>query len=137
MFVGCSLFNPSVHYVLPNGYTGVFTIVLDEASGVDVERKGWTYVYEIPLNGVLKVRSLSPLQQMHSETAAYQDGTGIPVYNSTVKPDVIALRHGRGSGSRRIGDKNVGPTILTYVIGTQEQLNSVEYPVNTNSTLKP
>ena len=139
----CTSFNPGVHFILPDGYTGSFRIVLDETQGVDVKLEGDRYIYRIPEAGELKVKSFQPLMTWHKLTATYRSGKEIPYADSTVKPDAIALRSGPGSGSREIEGKNVGPIILFYVIGTQEQVNSVETPVftdkvqNANSGLKP
>jgi hypothetical protein len=139
----CMFFNPGVHFILPDGYIGAFRIILDEGHGIDVKVEGGRYIYRIPENGELKVKSFEPFMKTHKETAAYRSGKEIPRVDSTVKLDVIALRGGMGSGSREVNGKNVGPVILTYVIGTREQENSLKSPTftdkvqNVNSTPQP
>jgi len=95
---------------------------LDEAHGIDVKLQGGRYTYTIPENGELAVKTLDPFMRSHKETAAYHNGQQVPTENSTTNPDVVALRDGPGSGSREVNGKNVGPIMLTYVIGTEEQL---------------
>ena len=136
-------FNPDVHFILPDDYIGAFRITLDEAHGIDVKLENGRYTYNIPETGELKVKSFQPFMGCHKETAAYRSGKEIPAVDSTVRPDVIALRGGMGSGSREVDGKNVGPVILSYVIGTQEQENSMKTPTftdkvqNDNSTPQP
>ena len=135
--------NPDVHFILPDDYIGAFRITLDESHGIDVKLENGRYNYKIPEAGELKVKSFQPFIGCHKETAAYRSGKEIPRVDSTVKLDVIALRGGRGSGSREVNGKNVGPVILTYVIGTREQENSLKSPTftdkvqNVNSTPQP
>ena len=119
-FTGClGLRNPSVHYVLPDGYTGVFEIILDEQNGLDVTREGWSYTYEIPPDGVLRVRSFAPFRRMHTVTAAYRSGSGIVIPDSTVSDDTIALR---SLGSYTRAD---GPDTMVSVIGTKKEADRV------------
>ncbi len=129
---GCDLFAPEIHFILPNGYIGGFRIVLDELQGTDVQLRSGRYTYRIPERGELRVKTFQPFITWHKVTAEYTNGKEIPSDDSSVKPEVIALRSGPGSGSREVDGKNVGPIILTYVVGTQEQLNSVKLPTFTN-----
>ncbi len=115
---GCGLsgfLNPSVHYVLPDRYVGVFKIILDESSGVSVNRKGWRYTYEIPPSGILRIKSFAPIEQWHEETAAYRNGTKLLIPDSTVSDGAVALR---SLGTYTRGD---GPPTMTFVIGTKAQ----------------
>lgn len=116
--LACGILNPPVHYILPNGYRGVFKIILDEANGTDVKREERSYTYEIPPNGILRIKSFAPLSQMHEASAAYKNGTKIPTL-STVNDDTIALRD---VGMHERGD---GPRTITIVIGTKEQADKV------------
>ena len=134
---GCDWFAPEIHFILPNGYVGGFRIVLDELQGTDVQLKAGRYTYRIPERGELRVKTFEPFMTWHKVTAEYTDGKEIPSDDSNVKPEVIALRSGPGSGSREVDGKNVGPIILTYVVGTQEQLNSVKLPTFTNGVENP
>jgi len=120
VFSGCGIFNPSIHYVLPDGYTGMFKIILDEQKGVDIKRESWSYTCEIPPNGILRVKSFEPFYGWHKETAAYRNGSPIVIPDSTVSNDVIALRD---VGMHEKGD---GPRTITIVIGTQQQADKVK-----------
>jgi hypothetical protein len=119
---GCDFFNPEIHFVLPDKYVGAFRIVLDDAHGIDVQPQGGRYICTIPETGELAVKTFEPFMHWHKVTAAYRNGQAIPTEVSTTNPDVVALREGPGSGSREVNGKNVGPIVLTYVIGTAEQL---------------
>jgi hypothetical protein len=112
--------NPPNHFVLPDGYSGGFRIEQDEANGADLKLMGGRYVYEVPAGGVLKIKNFQSFMGCHSKTAAYQNGEEIPD-GLHVGPDVVALRGGGGSGSREINGSNIGPTMVTYVIGTEDQ----------------
>ena len=105
---------PLVHFVLPDGYTGVFKIVLDEANGIDVRLTDGRYTYEIPAGGILRVKSFKHFEQWHEATAAYRNGTQIPTL-STVNSDTVALR------SLGIYTRGDGPPTMTFVIGTKEE----------------
>lgn len=114
----------NIHFVLPDGYTGRFEVVLDEGNGIDVKVENDRYTYEIPESGVLKVKSFEPFNEWHKKTAAYRSGKVIPDENE-VDSNTPALRSLSGSGSRSIGGKNVGPVILGYAIGTEEQAKKI------------
>lgn len=65
---------------------------------------------------------------VHKEDAAYRNGQKIPHADSSIADDTVALRGGIGSGSRPINGKNVGPIILTYVIGTADDERRIKLP---------
>ncbi|MDQ3650520.1 MAG: hypothetical protein M3458_09685 [Acidobacteriota bacterium] len=116
---GCGVFNPSIRYVLPDGYTGVFQIILDKAHGKGIEREGWRYTYEIPPNGILRVKSFEPLYGWHQVAAAYKNGSRILIPDSTVSDDTIALR------DVGMHEKDDGSLVVTILIGTQQQADKV------------
>ena len=100
-FISC-MSSTGVHHVLPDGYVGMFKIVLDETGGVEISPKDGRYVYEIPASGILKVKSFAPFRPWHDESAAYRDGTKIKLWDSKVPDDAVVLRSlgesTRGSG---------------------------------------
>jgi hypothetical protein len=110
----------NIHFVLPDGYAGRFEVVLDEVNGIDVKFEDGRYTYEIPESGILKVKSFEPFNDWHRKTAAYRNGTVIPDEDQ-VNSEIPALRSLSGSGSRSVGGKNVGPVILGYAIGTEDE----------------
>lgn len=139
MFAGCGVFqmlaecaNPDVHFILADGYRGSFRVVLDEALGVEPKLKNGRYIYEIPSTAELRVKTFDPFMQCHKENAAYKNGQKIPDAGSNPPNDAIALRGGIGSGSRPVNGKNVGPIILTYVIGTSEDEKRLKLPTFTD-----
>jgi hypothetical protein len=105
--------NPDVNFIFPDGYVGVFRLVLDEGQGLDVTLKGGRYVYEIPKNGILVVKSFEPLSQCHSEYAQYDSGAKIPTFGSDVNPETIALRGGL------VESKGYEPLTFIKLIGTK------------------
>jgi hypothetical protein len=116
--LGCAL-NPPVHYILPDGYFGMLKIVLDEKNGIEIPLKDGRYTYEIPDDGILKVKSFAPLRPMHDETAAYRSGKEIVLPSSQVPDDVVALRD---VGQYSIGD---GPFTVIFVLGTKAHQDQV------------
>lgn len=115
-----------VHYVLPDGYVGMFKIVLDETGGVEISPKDGRYVYEIPQSGILKVRSFAPFRPWHDESAAYRNGTKIKLWDSTVPDDAVALRD-LGESTR-----GNGPPIIVLVIGTKEEQDKLRVLMNSS-----
>ena len=114
----------NIHFVLPDGYVGRFEVVLDEVNGADVKFENGRYTYEIPENGVLRVKSFEPFNEWHRKTAAYRSGKVIPDEDE-VDSSVAALRSLSGSGSTSRGGKEVGPVILGYAIGTEDEARKV------------
>lgn len=104
-----------VHYVIPDGYVGMFKIVLDEREGVDVSPKNGRYTYEIPQSGILKVRSFAPFRTGYEASAAYRNGTKINLAGDGVPDEAIALRD---LGEEIRGN---GPPIIVLVIGTKAE----------------
>ena len=114
------LANPSVHYVLPNAYLGMFKVILDEKGGTEVEKNGGRYTYEIPDDGILKLKNFEPLRQMHEETAAYRNGERITIPDSKASDDTIALR---SVGQHTRGD---GPFTIIFVLGKKQHADKVK-----------
>jgi hypothetical protein len=112
---GCEFLNLRIHYILPDGYVGMFKIILDETHGIEVTAKDGRYTYVIPQEGILRVKSFAPFRDMREYTAAYQDGTKIIVWDSTVSDNTVALR---GIGTHSTDQT---PLTKTVLIGTKEQ----------------
>lgn len=111
IFISCKSSASEVHFVLPDGYVGIFKIVLDETEGVDANPKDGRYAYEIPKSGILKVRSFAPFRPWHEESAAYRNGTKINLPGYAVPDEGVALRD---LGEYTRGN---GPPIIVFVIG--------------------
>jgi hypothetical protein len=113
--------DPPIHYVIPDGYTGAFQIVLDEVKGVDIKLENGSYTYNIPKAGQLRVKSFQPFYGCHKEIARYTNGTQLPTDDhNTVKSDTVALRV-LGTTST-----NDGPLTMTNVIGTQKEAEEAQ-----------
>lgn len=114
-------FSPTVEFVLPNDYRGIFRIVLDEPHGLTIKEQALKYTYIIPRSGILRVNTFKPFQRWHKGFARYQNGTEIPMDpkpGSTeydIPPDIIGCRGGSESQN---GD---GPRVINYVVGTQRE----------------
>ena len=90
VLVGCAKrFGPPVHYVVPDGYRGVFTIELDPNGGQMVPVTNGEFVVSIPSNGKLSVSSFDFIKGRHMETAEYASGAALSLGHS---PTNIALR---------------------------------------------
>lgn len=111
---------PPINFILPNGYVGAFRLVHDETNGVDIKEAKNGYTYEIPADGILKVKSLEPFLLFHEVTARYQDGRVLVTETDAgVKDDAIACRS--LSSYRKDTPTSKGTTVFTYFIGTKEQ----------------
>ena len=117
--LGCSYLNPPVHYVLPDGYFGMLKIVLDEKNGIDVPLKHGRYTYEIPEDGILRIKSFAPLRPMHEETAANRSGKEIRLWGSDVPDNLVALR--------QVAQYSTGDSSYTivFVVGTKAHHDQV------------
>lgn len=92
----------------------------DETNGVDVREAKNGYTYEIPANGILKVKNLEPFYLLHQITAKYQDGRVLVTEtDASVKDDVIACRS--LPSYRKDTPAATGKNVFTYFVGTKEQ----------------
>lgn len=122
--------NPPLHFILPDDYVGPFRLTLDEVAGIDAALQDKRYSFEIPPGGMLKLKSFTPLAGCHRLSAAYKSGASIPVADSTTSPETIALRGGIGSAGK--DTSRPGPAIITYVVGTKKDLDTLPLPVHVN-----
>src|SRR5262245_34981652 len=125
LLAGCSgRSGPPVELVVPKGFTGMVWLLLDPDSQ-DIPLVNGRYQIVVPAGGVLRVRSFRPLEQWHSFSARYDDGTPIPHDHSSdarVAPDVVAV-HGGGSGVRHREGREY--RYNTYFVGTAKQLREL------------
>lgn len=125
--VGCSGGSGQpVELVLPKGFTGTVWLLLDPA-GQDIPLVDGRYRIVVPAGGVLRVRSYEQLQQWHSFSARYDDGTPIPddLGDGRVGPEAVAVRGSWTGVSHRGGQEY---RHQTYFIGTAKQ--RAEKPVD-------
>jgi hypothetical protein len=105
---------PTICFVLPDGYSGAFQLILDEKNGINVTEKDGKYVYDIPPGGSLSVKTFRPFETPSKYVAMYKAGSIIPTEDST-NPDTVALRL---LGNSRHND---GPLMQTNFIGTKDE----------------
>jgi len=85
---------PPIRLIFPSGFVGRWKFILDKENGQAWTKQNGRYVIPVPSTGDVRVRSLAPLTQWHSESAQYTDGTSIPAAGALAGP-AIAL-HGGG-----------------------------------------
>src|SRR5687768_5090846 len=68
----------TICFVLPDGYVGAFQLILDEKTGVEISEKDGKYIYEIPPNGLLKLKTFGPFDTPSKYVAMYKNGSIIP-----------------------------------------------------------
>lgn len=118
----------SIHFILPDGYVGVFRLVLDKEAGVEMKLENGRYALEIPKNGVLKIKSFRPFAELHEIDAAYKSGKKIPYdVSGSLMPKSIALR----KVWVVVGDMDENgemspPVVWTYLIGTKQQADKLK-----------
>jgi hypothetical protein len=73
--LGCDRSGPPVHFILPQGFRGVFQLSLDKQNGNPITKSNGTLVITVPTNASITVKYDEFLSHWHSETASYPDGT--------------------------------------------------------------
>ncbi len=68
----------TIHYVVPDGYRGIFRLELEPAAPA-LTREGGRYLVVIPDAGILRVRRWGPLLDLREHTAAYAGGRPLSV----------------------------------------------------------
>src|SRR5262249_46557668 len=76
MIGGCKAESPRVHFILPNGYRGLF-VITTQADGARLQTSEGRIVLAIPENGNLAIRDSAVLFEWHSVSAAFADETQI------------------------------------------------------------
>lgn len=115
---------PPVELVAPKGFTGTVWLILDP-NGQDIPLVDGRYRIVVPPDGVLWVRSHQPLEQWHSFSAMYDDGTPIPLDHGSdvgVGTETVAVRGGWAGVSHRGGRDYQHHT---YFIGTAKQRSEI------------
>ena len=79
MTSGCGKSDGTIlHYVVPDGYTGYFWIVIDKEKGEVIKSTGRTYLIKIPESGILKVKDFSFRKGWHKLKGSYYSGATLP-----------------------------------------------------------
>jgi hypothetical protein len=122
VFCGCSIDGSPVHFVVPVGFEGPVRLILDPVSGVDIPITNGRYIFQIPPNGILYVKTFSQFEPMHVQTASWNDGTSIAQdYHTwvgpngepaTLGPDAVVFQ---GGG---VSKRNDDPEQMTFFIGS-------------------
>jgi uncharacterized protein YecT (DUF1311 family) len=120
--------DPSIHFILPDGYVGAFRLELSKRDGVEMKLEHGRYVLEIPRSGTLRVRSFKAFADMHSKTAAYKSGKEIPHDPSgSLMPRSVALRRvWTVIGGIDEHGEMIPPVAWTYIIGTKRQADELK-----------
>jgi hypothetical protein len=111
---------PPVELVVPKGFIGTVWLLLDP-DGQDIPLVDGRYRISVPADGILRVRSHQPMEQWHSFSARYDDGTPIPwddSSNARVGPEVVAVQGSWAHLSRRGGREY---RYHRYFVGTAKQ----------------
>lgn len=75
LILGCDRSGPPVHFILPQGFRGVFQLSLDKQNGNPIIKSNGTLIITVPTNASLTVKDDKFLSRWHRETASYPDGT--------------------------------------------------------------
>lgn len=123
--LGCSTHGLPVQIVVPTGFSGEIQIVHDVQNGQAVMPTNGRYVYVIPPDGVLQVKSLHPFSPWHRETANFVDGTPLPFeYETCEGPRGEPATVGKEATVLCGGGMSAGmnkPTTITYFVGSTEE----------------
>ena len=108
-----------IHFVLPEGFRGGFAIIEDK-NGTDLTVKRGAYFVTVPPSRLVRVRSLRPFQNWHSESWECwgKNGDGVAVFGASPKGtpnDAVEIR-GLGSESQ-----NGSPVRIKYIYGTEQE----------------
>src|SRR5690348_11806538 len=122
---GCESKPAEVHFLIPNGYRGVFKVVVDQPDGTIIPKKDGRFIVEIPKNGLLKIKGENPFHSPRY-TAAFMDGKTIPYGKEFLgnPPKGIALWD-LGVQVRYKDDQPINT--ICWFIGTNEEFQKVDY----------
>lgn len=114
-----------VHFVVPDGFRGVFYLIPDPTNGVAISKTEGRFLVTIPADGRLRVRSLGFLDSWHQETCSFASGAHIPTPTEPggtgdLANGIVGLRGGGQAGN------GSGPMFTWYFIGTQQELDASE-----------
>ena len=116
---GCVAKPHQVHFILPNGYRGAFTIKPNDPFGSEIKKQqDGKYVYNIPGSGRLKIKGFHPFSS-YLVSASFQNG------------DLIELEKAEPANRISIWGlptdvqyKDTGPqNFFWWFIGTSHDLN--------------
>jgi hypothetical protein len=119
----------TVCFVVPDGYQGIFRLVIDPHAEQPTQ-EGGVWVYRIPEDGVLRVKKHWPLSDWHRPTAVYRSGK--PLDAAQLPPgkpyrDEIRV-HSTGSATHPDGSQT-----MDFFVGTDRQMleifKSVDRPL--------
>lgn len=117
---GLNGFGRPVELVVPRGFTGMVWLVLDPKSQ-EIPLVNGRYQVVVPDGGVLKVRSFSPLEELHQFSARYKDGVPIAQDHGPgagIPPGVVGVYSGGTMTTDRGGSKR---SYIYYFVGTAGQ----------------
>jgi hypothetical protein len=115
LFFGDGGSGPPIEIVLPTGFTGPITLVLDEGNGVDIPLIDGRYFLEVPATGLVRVKSFAPFQQWHQEKFVYANGTHIPSASSSNSEPAMIQKRVTTNGTSN------GVINMSTFVGTDEQ----------------
>ena len=131
VFCGCCM-APSLSVVVPDGFNGTISVVLDVAEGVEVPKRDGGYVYTIPESGVLVLKTLEPFENEHMTHASYRNGERIPLSVEalvgprgeapSVGPDAVLFKE------LGISDNSRQKITMHLFVGTEADLNEWRPP---------
>ena len=80
--ISCDKTDAPVHFVVPNGYRGMFVVYPGQKDGTEISLKEGQYTYIVPDDGIIRVRGEGPFATRQEMSASYSDGTPLPLYAS-------------------------------------------------------
>jgi len=127
LFLGCNLrISPPIYFEIPMNYTGPFALILDPINGNPTVLQNGRFIYIIPTNGFLILKTFSPFEHPHKEFALYSNEAQLQMEDpdpTQTPADAIVCRdtgmhEDPGSHSDTIRS-------IVYVIGTEKQKDQV------------
>lgn len=102
---------PDIEFVLPDGFQGKFTIVIDRKKGEKPVEKAGKVVVRIGKDGVATIRDDRFFTVWHKHAARYENGTRIPTdTDDRTRPEDTAARFVTGSNEE-----------MVYLVGTAKE----------------
>ncbi len=106
----------TVEFIVPTGFTGPVWVLTDP-SAPDIPNSNGTYRVNVPKGGLLRAKSIQPLQERHKPKASYDDGTPLPL-GDEADLGQVAFRDGNPGILERGG---LDFPYALYFVGTDEQ----------------
>ncbi len=114
ILVACSREAPTIRFVVPSGFRGLFLVVEDKINGQEVKKINGEIVFYIGKEGHVSIKDLKVFNSWHKLRGQFQDGESLPPYSEVPNAKVAIFAVGSVPDIGRY-----------YFIGAQTQYDKI------------